>query len=116
MASSNGFSSVQIKTLWKLVQDLNTIGPYSTATIKCKVTKTPFDDVEEGDTIDTSPLIIYISIYPDGPVFERRELPMEFKIENTFPGQPPLVRCAKTVYHPNVDPQGKFVFVDDENR
>ena len=48
-----------------------------------------------------------LSIEPDEGMYRGGRFTFDFKINQSFPHEPPKVECKQKIYHPNIDLQGK---------
>lgn len=47
-----------------------------------------------------------ITIMPDEGYYSRGKFYFDLKIPNTYPHEPPKLKCETSIYHPNIDHQG----------
>ncbi|OAQ74647.1 NEDD8-conjugating enzyme Ubc12 [Purpureocillium lilacinum] len=48
-----------------------------------------------------------LTIDPDEGMYRGGKFTFDFAINQNFPHEPPKVRCRETIYHPNIDLEGK---------
>ncbi|UNI20746.1 NEDD8-conjugating protein ubc12 [Purpureocillium takamizusanense] len=48
-----------------------------------------------------------LTIEPDEGMYRNGRFTFDFAINQNFPHEPPKVRCRETIYHPNIDLEGK---------
>jgi hypothetical protein len=96
------------KEFYTDVTKLKLLTPNSTPT-KFKFLKSPFndDDEEEGAAATPKELVVTGQIFPSSEVFKQGSYIIEMKLTPTYPFEPPDVRFATPIYHPNVDKDGK---------
>ncbi|AMD22603.1 HHL167Cp [Eremothecium sinecaudum] len=63
-------------------------------------------------TIDTQRLksdnIIRLSISPDEGYYKGGRFSFSISFKDTYPMEPPIVKCLNTIYHPNIDYNGSI--------
>jgi len=52
-------------------------------------------------------LAFQLAIVPDEGMYRGGRFTFSFAIPAAFPHEPPKVRCAEKIYHPNIDLEGK---------
>ena len=62
--------------------------------------KTEFPDVDDI-------LNFILTIDPDEGMYRGGRFTFDFAINQSFPHEPPKVRCKEKIYHPNIDLEGK---------
>lgn len=62
--------------------------------------KTEFPDADDI-------LNFVLTIEPDEGMYRTGRFTFDFAINQSFPHEPPKVRCRETIYHPNIDLEGK---------
>ncbi|EFY90061.1 E2 ubiquitin-conjugating enzyme [Metarhizium acridum CQMa 102] len=53
-----------------------------------------------------------LTIEPDEGMYRTGRFTFDFAINQNFPHEPPKVRCREKIYHPNIDLEGKFLFLE----
>lgn len=48
-----------------------------------------------------------LTIDPDEGMYRSSRFTFDFAINQSFPHEPPKVRCREKIYHPNIDLEGK---------
>lgn len=62
--------------------------------------KTEFPDADDI-------LNFVLTIEPDEGMYRTGRFTFDFAINQSFPHEPPKVRCREVIYHPNIDLEGK---------
>lgn len=64
-------------------------------------------DVPDKDNL----MRLHLAISPDEGYYEGGTFDFEFQFKNTYPHDPPKVKCTQKIYHPNIDLDGNVCLV-----
>jgi ubiquitin-protein ligase len=99
----------------RLITEITKLKALSTNTdsslVKFLLDKSPVDDQSGGSRVgvgNSGQNIILGRILPTSNIYNQAAFQIEIKLPAEFPFKPPEVRFVTSIYHPNVDEQGKI--------
>jgi len=74
--------------------------------------RNPFDDAEEEKAAAAKDeYIITGRVFPTSGLYKEVGFRIEMKLKSSYPEQPPEVKLLTSVYHPNIEKDGKSMLV-----
>jgi ubiquitin-protein ligase len=101
------------KELFKDITKLKLLDKDSSE-VRFRLKESPFNDDEDEDQNGAQSLrehVVTGQIFPKSEIYRERSYLIEIKLTKNFPMDPPQVRFLTTIYHPNVDTDGKSLIL-----
>lgn len=106
--ASNNDQAATLRLIYRNIVELRNNGPHSQAKYKCKIDRDPFSGRDEDDPPAPADWVIEAQIFPlNQAVYNGRPVRIRITLPPTYPLAPPEVRLVPTVFHPNVEKDGK---------